>query len=292
MGKLLTTSLLLTILLSFTHAQIPTKTTTTKQTVTSRPFPSATVFTPSPALQQAFNWWLAVNPLDFGYTYDKVPQRQSFLDSAIYKFYLKSDIQFNGILPSPGINRLQPDSLYHLLAMPNLRDVYLSENQMYSATFQVLAQLPNLRSIGFPLSNIANKPYNFTFGITEKDVEAVIKNTSLENLHLAKCNLLTDHVFKNLTNNKNLKTISLTDCNSLTDHFFLTLEGCSQLETISFSGGSKISMAALNNLRSIMHSLPSLRHINFRAGSTLSSKDLMAFASSCRADGFNITSTW
>src|SRR6185503_1856281 len=55
-----------------------------KKNITTRPFPAATTFTPSPALQRAFNWWLAIKPTEFGYTYDKVPQRQSFYDSAIY----------------------------------------------------------------------------------------------------------------------------------------------------------------------------------------------------------------
>lgn len=291
MRKLLTTTLLLTTIVSFTHAQIPTRTTTAKQTVTSRPFPSATVFTPSPALQQAFNWWLAVNPMDFGYTYDILPQRQSFLDSAIYKFYLKTDIQFNGILPSPGIGRLQPDSLFHLQAMPNLNTVFLSTNMCTHTTFQYLATLPNLNSVAFQFPS-SPLPYSFSFDVTDGDIASLIQNTNLQHLHLGKCNLLSDKGFSVIKNNKKLKTLSLRECNSLTDNFFLNLEGCNQLETISFTGGSNITIAALNNLYSIMPTLPALRTINFRAGTTLTFKDLSDFTAKCRQAGYNVTGTW
>lgn len=291
MRKLLTTTLLLTIIVSFTHAQIPTRTRIAKQTVTSRPFPSATVFTPSPALQQAFNWWLAVNPLDFGYTYDKLPQRQSFLDSAIYKFYLKTDIQFNGILPSPGIGRLQPDSLFHLQAMPNLNTIFLSTNMCTHTTFQYLATLPNLNSVAFQFPS-SSLPYSFSFDVTDQDVASLIQNTNLQHLHLGKCDLLSDKGFSVIKNNKKLKTLSLMDCNNLTDNFFLNFEGCSQLETITFTGGGNITIAALNNLYSIMPTLPALRTINFRAGTTMTFKDLSDFTTKCRQAGYNVTGTW
>lgn len=291
MRKLLTTSLQLTILLSFTHAQIPTRTTTTKQTVTSRSFPSATGFTPSPALQRAFKWWFAIKPTEFGVTYNKLPNRQSFYDSAIYKFYLMTTISFNGLPFSPGLVRLQPDSLFHLQAMPNLNTVFLSTNMCTHTTFQYLATLQILNSVAFQFPS-SSLPYSFSFDVTDQDVTSLIQNTDLQHLHLGKCNYLSDKGFSVIKNNKNLKTLSLRDCNSLTDNFFLNLEGCSQLETITFTGGANITIAALNNLYSIMPTLPALRTINFRAGSTLTFKDLSAFTAKCRQAGYNVTGTW
>src|SRR5690349_4668471 len=79
--------------------------------ITTRAFPSTTTFTPSPALQKAFNWWLAVKPTEFGVSYDKLPDRQSFYDSAVYKFSLQTTLNFTGLPFSPGLPRLQPDSL-------------------------------------------------------------------------------------------------------------------------------------------------------------------------------------
>lgn len=292
MKKLLISTLLLAMMMGFTHAQIPARTTTAKKTVSSRPFPSATAFTPSPALQQAFNWWLAIKPTEFGYTYDKVPERQSFYDSAIYKFYLTTTIDFNNLPFSPGLVRLQPDSLFHLQAMPNLREVYLSHNTYTSKAFQYLSSLPNLTAVGFPLSNISSLPYGFTYDVTDKNIAVLVQNTSLQHLHLGKCNLLTDNAFTILKNNKRLKTLSLYNCNSLTDKFFLSLQGCSQLETLSFISSGNITIDALNNLYSIMPTLPALRTINFRAGTTLTFKDLSDFTAKCRQAGYNITGVW
>lgn len=291
MRKLLTTLILLIVLIGFTEAQIPTRTTTAKQTVTSRQLPSATSFTPTPALQQAFNWWFAIKPTEFGVTYDKLPDRQSFYDSAIYKFYLLTTMQFNGLPFSPGLVRLQPDSLFHLQTMPNLTTIFLSRNTCTHTTFQYLATLPNLSSVAFQLPSTP-LPYNFSFDVTDRDIAALVQNTNLQHLHLGKCNYLSDKGFSVIKNNKKLKTLSLRDCNSLTDNFFLNLEGCSQLEAITFTGGGNITIAALNNLYSLMPTLPALRTINFRAGTTLTFKDLSDFTTKCRQAGYNVTGTW
>jgi hypothetical protein len=288
MRKLLTTLSLIIVTVSFTEAQLPTRTTTSK---TTRQFPSATTFNPSLALQQAFNWWFAIKPTEFGVTYDKIPDRQSFYDSAIYKFYLMTTMQFNGLPFSPGLVRLQPDSLFHLQAMPNLTTVFLSRNTCTHTTFQYLATLPNLSSVAFQFPSMP-LPYNFSFDVTDRDIAALIQNTNLQHLHLGKCDLLSDKGFSVIKNNKKLKTLSIQECNSLTDNFFLNLEGCSQLEAITFTGGGNTTIAALNNLYSLMPTLPALRTINFRAGTTLTFKDLSDFTTKCRQAGYNVTGTW
>jgi len=278
-------------MISFTEAQIPNRTTTAKRTVASRQFPSATGFTPPPALQEAFNWWFAIKPTEFGVTYDKLPDRQSFYDSAIYKFHLMTAINFNGLPFSPELVRLQPDSLFHLQAMPNLTTVFLSTNTCTHKAFQFLATLPNLNSVSFQYPS-SSLPFSFSFDVTDRDLAALVQNTNLQHLQLGKCNLLSDKGFSVIKNNKNLKTLSLIDCNNLTDNFFLNLEGCSQLETLSFISGGPITIAALKNLYSIMATLPALRTINFRAGASLSSGDLTNFITSCRQAGYNVTGTW
>ncbi|HMU46209.1 MAG TPA: hypothetical protein PKC72_07575 [Chitinophagaceae bacterium] len=291
MRTLFQTTIPLIFMISFTNAQLPTRTTTAKQTVSSRPFPGTTTFTPSPALQQAFNWWLAVKPTEFGVTYDKLPDRQSFYDSAIYKFYLMSSINFNGLPFSPGLVRLQPDSLFHLQAMPNLTSVFLSTNTCTHKTFQYLATLQNLNSVSFQFPS-PSLPAGFTFDVTDKDLAALAQNTNLQYLQLGNCNLLSDKGLAVLNNNKKIKSLSLTDCNSLTDNFFLNLEGCSQLETLSFISRGNITSQAFKNLLSVMSTLSALRTINFRAGSTLSSGDLSNFITSCRQAGYNVVGYW
>lgn len=263
-----------------------------RKNITARSFPATTTFVPSPALQQAFNWWLAVRPSEFGVTYDKIPQRQSFYDSAIYKFSLITTMNFNGLPFSPGLGRLQPDSLFHLQAMPNLTGVFLSLNTCTSRTFQILSAIRNLSVVSFQLTNVTSLPFSFSFDVTDKDLSALVQNTNMEYLQLAKCNLLTDNGCKVLKNNTKLKALSLYECNNLTDNFFLSLQGCSQLETIGFVSSGNITNAALNNLRLIMNTLPSLRTINFRAGSTLTYNDFAAFLASCRNAGFNVSGTW
>jgi hypothetical protein len=268
----------------------PPSTQSTLPPTSSMP-PPTTVFVPSPQLIQSFNWWKEICPSEFGIDYLNPPTAQSFYDTAIKIYNQKTVISFDGLPFSPGLPKLQPDSLFHLRALPNLNAVYLSFNTSENTTFQQLSMLPNLRAVIMSLAVANSLPFNFTFNVNDQSIIALLQNRRLENIQLAKCNMVTDAAFAGLRNQTNLKKLTIYDMKGLSNQVLLSLEGCSSLEEIAIVASGNINMTGLNNLKSIMNTLPSLRTISFR-GNGVERDDFYAFITSCKSAGYNVGGVW
>ena len=269
---------------------LPPSSSTQSSTQSSTP-PPASVFVPSPQLIQSFNWWKEICPSEFGINYLNPPTTQSFYDSAIKIYNQKTVISFDGLAFSPGLPKLQPDSLFHLRALPNLTTVFLSFNTSSNASFQQLSMLPNLKAVIMSLASVTSLPYSFTFNVNDQSIIALLQNRRLENIQLAKCKLVTDAAFAGLRNQTNLKKFTIYNMDGLTDQVLLSLEGCSNLEEIGIVSTGNITMAGLNHLKSIMNTLPSLRTISFRANG-VQRDDFFAFITSCKNAGYNVGGVW
>jgi hypothetical protein len=253
--------------------------------------PPTTVFVPSPQLIQSFNWWKEICPSEFGINYLNPPTTQSFYDSAIKIYNQKTVISFDGLRFSPGLPKLQPDSLFHLRALPNLNAVYLSFNTCENTTFQQLSMLPNLKAVIMSLNAVVSLPFSFSFNVNNQSIITLLQNRRLENIQLAKCKLVTDVAFAGLRNQTNLKKLTIYNMDGLTNQVLLSLEGCTSLEEIDIVASGNITMAGLNNLKSIMNTLPSLRTIAFR-GNGVERDDFYAFITSCKSAGYNVGGVW
>jgi hypothetical protein len=253
--------------------------------------PPPPAFVPSPQLVQSFNWWKAISPTEFGIDYVNPPTAQSFYDNAIKNYNQKTSISFYGLPFSPGMTRLHPDSLFHLMALPSLSAVTISFATCNNTSLQQISRLPNLKSVFLPLQEVTSLPFSFSFDVTNQTVMTLLQNRNLEYLQLAQCKLVTDAAFASLKNQTSLKKLTLGNMDGLTDQFFLSLEGCTSLQEIGFYPNGNITMAGLNNLKSIMHTLPALRVIRFRGG-TVQRLDFFAFITACQNAGFNVGGIW
>jgi hypothetical protein len=277
-----------------TQATNTTQATSTTQT-TNTPSPStppaAQPFVPSPQLLQSFNWWKDICPSEFGIDYLDPPTAQSFYDNAIRTYNQKTSISFYGLSFSPGMVKLHPDSLFHLLALPNLNSVTMGFSTFNNTSLQHISRLPNLKAVILPLQVVTTLPFSFSFDVTNQTVTSLLGNRNLENIQLAQCKLVTDTAFAGLKNQTALKRLTLGNMDGLTDRFFLSLEGCSNLQEIAFYPNGNITMAGLNNLKSIMHTLPALKMIRFRGG-TVQRLEFFDFITSCQNAGFNVGGVW
>lgn len=244
----------------------------------------------SEAFNASFNWYVAINPSEFGINYNNPPSSQAFYDSAKIKYIQKKEISFANLPYSPGLNRIQQDSLMYLRALPNLKTVFLNSNICTDVVLQFLSSIKTITGVSYPLNQAGNLPITFSFDITDKSIAMLTQTRMLEHLQLTNCSLLTSVCFSNFKNLSTLKYLSLSNCRNISDKALLYLEGCTQLETLALIN-CQIGPEGLINLRSILNTLPGLKTIYFRSNG-VTRDEFYAFISACNKEGFKIGGVW
>ncbi len=254
----------------------------------STALPSQT-FIASPQLVRSFNWWMSINPADCGIDYRYPPMRQSFYDSAMEKYSQKTKISFGGWNYMAGRQYMTADSMINLLAIPGMTEVIITKPVLDNKALYYLGQLPNLKSVIY-YGYIAEPRLETDNPINDQGIHDLTRNRNLEGVSINCCTRVTDAGFANFKNMSKLNYLAVSFWTGITDNAMLSLEGCSNLETLALNG-TNITITGLNNLKSIMQTMPRLRTIIYNSAS-MSRDDFFAFINSCKAAGFNVSGIW
>lgn len=218
----------------------------------------------STELIRAHQWWSRINPTDYS-IYDAIFQVSIHTkgETTIGQFASKTSISFKGIYNPDAWSSWKPDSLIHLQALTQLKQVYLVTTFINDASFYLLGRIPSLRAIYY---NDGIGQCNDGLEVTDTGFANLLQNTELEYLGLKNLKKITDQGFSAITKLKKLKVLYLC-CWNISDAALLSLQGCTSLETL-YLIGTNITDAGLNNLLSIKNSLPNLKMIYVNGSKT------------------------
>lgn len=216
----------------------------------------------STELIRAHQWWSRINPTDYS-IYDAIFKVSTHTtgETMIGQFASKTSISFKGIYNPDAWSSWKPDSLVHLQALTQLKQVNLGATFINDSSFYFLGRIPSLRAVYYN-DGIAQCS-DFGLEVTDTGFANLLQNTDLEYLGLKNLKKITDQGFSAISKLNKLKVLYLC-CWNISDTALLSLQGCTSLETL-YLISTNVTDAGLYNLLSIKSSLPNLKviYVNF-----------------------------
>ena len=217
-------------------------------------------FAASPELVRALNWWRSINPSDLSlYTAPYNVSTHTMGDTTYPRFAAKTSLSFTGWYHPPGAKFWNPDSMFNILPLVNLRQIDIIPHMVNNNALEYLGRLPNLKAIY--CTNTVSTCDPLGINADDNGFVSLLRNRNLEFIWFKDFKRLTDVGFAAVAGMRNLKILYIS-CpgTGLTDNAMLSLQGCVNLETL-YLINSSITDAGLRNLISIKKSLPALKTI-------------------------------